>query len=94
MICYTALLIYRLLEKQLKEKEYHFTINEIINTLKNMNITNRDDLFYEAAFTSSEVCIALNDLFNLGLDKKYYKPSDIRKKLKNIKKHFPYYIFK
>lgn len=35
MICYTSLLIYRLLEKKLKEKGYHFTINEILTTLKN-----------------------------------------------------------
>lgn len=34
MICYTSLLIYRLLEKKLKEKRYHFTIKEIMTTLK------------------------------------------------------------
>lgn len=84
MICYTALLIYRLLEKQLKEKGYHFTINEILTTLKNMNVSNRDGLFYEAEFTSSMVCTALNDLFNLGLDKKYYQNSELSKKLKKI----------
>lgn len=84
MICYTALLIYRLLEKQLKENGYHFTINEILTTLKNMNVSNRDGLFYEAEFTSSMVCTALNDLFNLGLDKKYYQNSELSKKLKKI----------
>lgn len=84
MICYTALLIYRLLEKQLKEKGSHFTINEILTTLKNMNVSNRDGLFYEAEFTSSMVCTALNDLFNLGLDKKYYQNSELSKKLKKI----------
>ena len=40
MICYTSLLIYRLLEKKLKEKGYHFTINEILTTLKNMFFLN------------------------------------------------------
>lgn len=84
LICYTALLIYRLLEKQLKEKGYHFTINEILTTLKNMNVSNRNDLFYEAIYTSSEVCTALNDSFNLGLDKTYYRNADLRKKVKNI----------
>lgn len=84
MICYTALLIYRLLEKKLKEKGYHFTINEILTTLKNMNVSNRDDLFYEADYTSSQVCTALNDLFNFNLDRKYYKNSDLSKKIKKI----------
>ncbi len=84
MICYTALLIYRLLENKLKEKGYHFTINEILNTLKNMNVSNRDGLFYEAEFTSSKVCTALNDLFNFGLDKKYYQNSELTKLVKKI----------
>ena len=84
MICYTALLIYRLLENKLKEKGYHFTINEILTTLKNMNVSNRDGLFYEAEFTSSKVCTALNDLFNFGLDKKYYQNSELTKLVKKI----------
>lgn len=84
MICYTALLIYRLLENLLKEKGYHFTINEILTTLKNMNISNRDDLFYESCYTASQVCTALNETFNLGLDKKYYKNSELSKKIKKI----------
>jgi transposase len=84
MICYTALLIYRLLEKQLKDKKYDFTINEILTTLKNMNVSNRDGLFYEAEFTSSKVCTALNDLFNFRLDKKYYQNSELTKLVKKI----------
>ena len=84
MICYTALLIYRLLEKQLKDKKYDFTINEILTTLKNMNVSNRDGLFYEAEFTSSKVCTALNDLFNFGLDKKYYQNSELTKLVKKM----------
>lgn len=84
MICYSALLIYRLLENKLKEKGYHFTINEILTTLKNMNVSNRDGLFYEAEFTSSKVCTALNDLFNFGLDKKYYQNSELTKLVKKI----------
>ena len=84
IICYTALLIYRLLEKQLKDKKYDFTINEILTTLKNMNVSNRDGLFYEAEFTSSKVCTSLNDLFNFGLDKKYYQNSELTKLVKKI----------
>ena len=86
MICYTALLIYRLLEKQLQLKDYKFKINDIISTLKNMKVSNRDDIYYEADYTSSKVCTALNDLYDLGLDKKYYMPSELSKKIKNLNK--------
>ena len=49
-----------------------------------MNDSNRDGLFYEAEFTSSKVCTALNDLFNFGLDKKYYQNSELTKLVKKI----------
>ena len=84
MICYTALLIYRLLEKLLKNKKYFFTINQILDTLKVMNITNRDNLYYEATYTSSTVLTALNEVFNLELDRKNYLPTTLTKKLKNF----------
>ena len=81
MICYTALLIYRLLEKLLKNKKYFFTINQILDTLKVMNITNRDNLYYEATYTSSTVLTALNEVFNLELDRKNYLPTTLTKKI-------------
>ena len=84
MISYTALLIYRLLENLLEEKGYHFTINEILSTLKNINVSNRDDLFYESCYTASQVCTALNQTLSLGLNKKYYKNSELSKKVKKI----------
>lgn len=84
MICYTALLIYRLLETKLKEKGYHFTINEILNTLKNMNVCNVENIIYQSTYTSSKVCDALNYTFNFDLDRKGYRPTDLNKKIKKI----------
>lgn len=84
MICYTALLIYRLLENKLEQYGAHFTTNDILDTLKNMNVMNTQDAFYTAAYTGSEICTALNGIFNLGLDKKYYLPKDLNKKIKKI----------
>ena len=66
--------------------EYKFKINDIISTLKNMKVANRDNIYYEADYTSSKVCTAFNDLYNLGLDKKYYMPSELSKKIKNLNK--------
>jgi len=84
MICYTALLIYRLLENKLDLYGTHFTTENILDTLKNMNVLNMQDMFYAAAYTESQVCIALNGIFDLGLDKKNYQTKELNKKIKNI----------
>ncbi|MGM9969075.1 MAG: hypothetical protein ACI35S_01620 [Anaeroplasma sp.] len=59
-ICYTSLLIYRLLEVKLKEKGYHFTINEIIFSLKNMEVY-VDTSKYNPTYDYGEILDALND---------------------------------
>lgn len=84
MVCYTALLIFKLLQAKLKQHNYCFTIEEIIENLKNMNIINNHDLYYQATYSGSELTNALNDVFGLDLDREYYQPKILRKKLKNI----------
>ena len=84
MICYTALLIYRLLENKLDQYGTHFTTDNILDTLRNMNVVNIKDSIFAATFTASQVCTSLNGLFGLGLDKKYYQPKELNKKLKKI----------
>lgn len=79
-ICYTALLIYRLLEKKLDNAGKHFTTKNIITTLLNMNVTNIQDAFYQSTYTGSQVCTALNEIYDLNLNKKYYKNSELNKK--------------
>jgi transposase len=86
MICYTALLLYRLLEVKLDEYGTHFTTNEILETLRNMNVMNIQDVCYAAAYTGSKACTALNGLFDLGLDKKYYQAKELNKKIKKLLK--------
>lgn len=84
LVCYTALLIYRLLENKLDQWGTHFTTEQILDTLKNMNVLNIDDLFYRSTYSSSAVGTALNGLFDLGLDRKYYRPKELNKKIKKI----------
>ena len=84
MICYTALLIYRLLECKLDQYGTHFTTDNILDTLKNMNVSNSQDIYYTAAYKGSQVCTALNGLYGLGLDKKNYQPKELNKKIKKI----------
>lgn len=84
MICYTALLIYRLLENKLDQYGTHFTTDEILDTLRNMNVMNTQEAFYTSTYTGSQVCTSLNGIFDLGLDKKNYLPKDLNKKIKKI----------
>lgn len=86
MICYTALLIYRILETKLNRYGTHFTIENIIETLNNMEVANVEDMCYMSTYENSKVCTALNAVFDLGLDKKYYQPKELNKKIKKISK--------
>lgn len=86
MICYTALLIYRILEKLLNDKVGHFTTRQVIETLNNMEVANLEDLCYMSLYDGSKVCDALNFVFGLELDKKFYQTKDLNKKIKNILK--------
>jgi len=86
MVCYTALLIYRLLECKLDRYGAHFTTDNILETLKNMNVMNIQDLYYAAAYKGSQVCTALGGVFNLELDRKYYQPKTLNKKIKTLLK--------
>lgn len=79
MICYTALLIYWLMEKKLNLYGTHFTVDSIIKTLNSMNVVNIEDMCYMSAYTSSKICTSLNAVTGLGLDKKYYQPKELDK---------------
>ena len=46
LICYTALLIYRLMECKLDDNLTHVTTSNLIKTLRNMNVVNMDDMYY------------------------------------------------
>ena len=84
MICYTALLIHRLMQTKLDRHGTHFSTESIIQTLQNMEVANIEDMCYMSTYSSSQVCTALNAVFDLGLDKKYYQPKELNKKLKKI----------
>ena len=83
MICYSALLIYRLLENKLKEKGYHFTINEILTSLKNMNIVLNKDK-YISTYNYGTIIDALNDTLGIDLNAIDFEPKYINKILKKI----------
>ena len=82
LTCFTALLIYRLIEVKLEKAKHHFTTNQIIETLKNMNVVSIEDAYYQAAYTGSNCLSSLEELFDLKLDRKYYLSKDLNKKVK------------
>ena len=86
MICYTALLIYWLMEKKLDLHGTHYTADTLIETMKSMDVANIEDMCYMSTYTSSDACTALNAITGLGLDKKYYQPKELNKKIKIILK--------
>ncbi|MGI6501649.1 MAG: IS1634 family transposase [Anaerostipes sp.] len=57
LTCFIALLIYRILEKKLDEK---YTCEEMIDTLKNMNMTKLNEAGYIPAYTRTELTDALH----------------------------------
>ena len=73
MICYTALLVYRLLEAKLDDQKTHVTTENLISTLKNMNVTNIHDVEYMALYNGSRTLDALSEMTQLGLDKLHYE---------------------
>lgn len=86
MICYTALLVYRLLETKLNDQNTHITPENLITTLKKMNVTNIHDVEYMALYTGSKTLDALTQLTSLNLNMLHYKPKELNNKINKLLK--------
>lgn len=86
LICYTALLIYRLMECKLDDNLTHVTTSSLIKTLRNMNVVNMDDMYYKSIYSGGQALDALERCFELQLNRKYYRPSDLNKIVKKFSK--------
>ena len=86
LICYTALLIYRLMECKLDDNLTHVTTSNLIKTLRNMNVVNMDDMYYKSIYSGSQTLDVLERCFELQLNRKYYRPSDLNKIVKKYSK--------
>ena len=90
MVCFTALLVFRIMEAKLKKyanslkESQHYTAQNIIDTLRNMNVAEVNDLYYTATYKGSQVLNALNAVWDLKLDKKNYLPKDLNKKIRSL----------
>lgn len=81
--CFTALVIYRILEKKLEEK---FTCEEIINTLRHMNMLIAEGEGYIPTYTRTDLTDALHDAFGFRTDYQITSQKNMRKILNQIKK--------
>lgn len=86
LICYTALLVYRLLEARLDDQGTHVTADNLIATLKNMNVVNVQDIEYMALYNGSEALDALTRLTMLPLDRLHYRPKELNSMIKKFLK--------
>lgn len=86
LLCYTALLVYRLLEARLDANGTHITPDNLITTLKNMNVANVHDIDYMALYKGSKTLDALTQLTMLPLDRCHYKPKDLNRMIKKFLK--------
>ena len=84
LICYTALLVYRLLECRLVAQNSPVTTENLLKTLRNMEVINVHDFEYMAIYKGSKALDALMELSDLGLDRVHYHPKELNKKIKKI----------
>lgn len=81
--CFLSLVLHRYLEKVLEEK---YTASEIIDTLRDMNLTRNSDEGYIPSYTRTEITDCLHEKFNFRTDYEIVKNTNIKKILKDIKK--------
>ena len=69
-----------------KSPEDKHACTYIIETLKNMEVTNLEDMCYASLYQRSKVSDALEEIYKLDLDRKYYQPKELSKKIRALKK--------
>ncbi|MDT3701256.1 MAG: IS1634 family transposase [Thermincola sp.] len=81
--CFISLIIYRLLEKKLKE---NFTCHEIISELREMNFKRIQGEGYEPIYTRTDFTDALHDTFGFRTDYQIVTTSMMKKIFRDTKK--------
>lgn len=74
--CFLALVIYRLLEKKIDEK---YTTNEIIETIKNMNLLKEENQGYSPAYTRTDITDLLHEKFGFRTDYQIITEKNLKK---------------
>ena len=83
MTCFISLLIHRILEKKLDEK---YTANDIIETLRNMNLCKEASEGYIPAYKRTDLTDKLHEKSGFRTDYEITTEKNMKKILKNLKK--------
>ena len=81
MTCFIALLIYRILEKKL---DYNFTTKKILDTLRNMNITEIKGNGYIPSYERTDITDFIHDIYNFNTDTEIITYKKIKKIINTI----------
>ena len=81
--CFTALVIYRILEQKLKEK---YTCEELIDTIRSMDMLIAPGEGYIPTYTRTDITDALHDAFGFRTDYQITSQKNMRKILNQTKK--------
>lgn len=81
--CFTALVIYRILEQKLKEK---YTCEELIGTIRSMDMMIAPGEGYIPTYTRTDITDALHDAFGFRTDFQITSQKNMRKILNQTKK--------
>lgn len=84
LTCFLSLLIYRLLEKKIDESA---TSCEIIETLREMKMLQCHGEGYIPTYTRTDLTDKLHEVFNFRTDTEIVSTKNIKRILKNTKKH-------
>ena len=94
LICYTALLVTRLLQCKLDDQGTHLTVSQLITTLKNMMVVNEEDVYLRAIYSNSKALQALEKYAGYHFDSQYFMKNDFTKILRKIKRRPSYTTLK
>lgn len=81
--CFLSLVLHRYLEKELNEK---YTASEIIDTLREMNLNQIDEIGYIPVYTRTDITDCLHETFNFRTDSEITTKKIMKKIFKNSKK--------
>ena len=82
-ICYTALLIYRILEKKLHEK---YTTSQILKTIREYDLLKFPGRGYVPIFTRNEITDSLHAAFSFRTDVQILSTDKVRRIISETKK--------
>lgn len=82
LICFLALTVYRYLEKKLDEK---YTVGEIIDTLKDMNLKLDEQYIYSPNYVRTDLTDDLHELFGFRTDFEVMLEKNLKKICKQTK---------